>query len=66
LREILRQAGVTKKAVKTQRVAARKEERVGEFREMTIKLADKMESIYEGQKHLLWIDEAIFSAQGYQ
>ena len=66
LRGILKQAGITKKKVITRRVAARKEERIKEFREMTIKLAEKMEQVYNGGKHLLWVDECVFAAQGYQ
>ena len=61
----MRKAGITKKKVITRRVAARKEARVKEFREMFIKLAVKMEWIYNGDRHLLWVDECVFAAQGY-
>ena len=65
LRKILRQAGIKRKVVVTKRVAARKEERVDQFREMTITLASKIEAAVTGPRHLLWIDEAVFTAQGY-
>ena len=61
----MRQAGIKKKTVQTRSCAARAEERQKEFRDKTIRLGDYMEALEANGEHILYLDEATFTARGY-
>ena len=67
LRKLIRQAGIKKKAIITRRCCPNtSSKRVQKDRDGLLALAEKMEEYYRQERHILYIDECVFSARGYQ
>jgi hypothetical protein len=62
----MRQAGLRKKIISIRKVPQRKTQRLEEFATKLVALDDKIKQIIKEGGHLVFADEAIFSARGYQ
>ena len=66
MRKLLRQAGIKKKAIITRRCCANtSSKRREKDRTDLLALADRMEEYYRQERHILYIDECVFTARGY-
>ena len=58
-------AGIKKKKVKVQNIPVRLEERIDEFKEATLALDCKIDSILKEKSHLLFLDECVFASRNF-
>jgi hypothetical protein len=63
---IMRQAGLSKKKIAIRRMPQRKTQRTEEFYRKIIALDAQVKGILQSKGHLVFADEAIFSARGFQ
>ena len=62
----MRKAGLKRKKVVIRNIPARRTQRISEFEEKIIALDDEVQAIAKSGEHLVFVDEAIFSARSYQ
>ncbi len=63
---VMKQAGMKKKVIVIGKIPARRTLRISEFEEKVVNLSNQIKSIQEKGSHLVFVDEAIFTARGYQ
>jgi hypothetical protein len=63
---ILRQAGLKKKAVGIYNAPQRLTQRIGEFEKKILALDERVQAILKANGHLVFADESVFVARGYQ
>ena len=66
LRKIMFKAGIRKKKVNVLNAPRRKTARLDEFEAKITRLDDQVFELLEGGKHLIFCDECIFKARGFQ
>ncbi len=62
---VMKQAGMKKKVIVIGKIPARRTLRISEFEEKVVNLSNKLKTIQENKGHLVFVDEAIFTARGY-
>lgn len=60
------QAGVTIKKVRVVNIPQRRSQRLGEFDERILDLQLKLENALSNNEHLIFVDECVFKARGFQ
>ena len=66
LAKIYAKAGIKKKAVVIKKVPQKKTYRFDEFDEQTLELSGVIDRLLSEEVHLVFADEAIFNARGFQ
>ena len=66
LGKIMREAGLRKKRITVTRAPAKFTQRLEKFEHEILALHERVEGIIAAGGHLVWADEAIFSARGFQ
>ena len=66
LGRIMRKAGLRKKVVRVRNAPQRSTQRLEEFEDRTVALDDFVKGIQAKQGHLVFADEAVFTARGFQ
>jgi hypothetical protein len=64
LREVMRQAGITRKKISVRRAPARKILSLDEYGDDILKLDDQIRTL-PADSHLVFADECVFSARGF-
>ena len=65
LGQLYRNAGIKKKAIAVRRAPQRKTQRLQEFEDRILELHEQVERIVSTGGHLVFIDESIFTSQGF-
>ena len=66
LSKILRKAGLNKKRITVRNLPQRYTMRLEEFDDATLRLDDMIQKIKEEKGHLVFADESVFAARGFQ
>ena len=64
--KIMKRPGMSKKRVRVQRIAARREERQDEFNDATLVLDDKIYELQQSDAHIVYVDETLFKGKDFQ
>ena len=62
----MRKAGLRRKKVVIQNIPARRTQRISEFEKKIVALDVEVQAIVDSGEHLVFVDEAVFSARSYQ
>ena len=62
----MRKAGFKRKKVVINNVPARRTQRISEFEKKIVALDEQVQAILKTDEHLVFVDEAVFSARSYQ
>ena len=63
--KIMKMAGLKKKKIEVCNVPAKKEDRVGEFNQDTLRLDNKLHEVSQEKSHLVFLDECLYKARDF-
>lgn len=64
--KVMKLAGIKKKKVQVNNVAARKEQRAEEFENSSLALDNKIHDILKEKGHLVFLDECLFKSRDFK